>query len=331
MNRKKLLIVVLAIALLVGAVSAAVITYYGKVKVATTVSQAVLLDGNSYPFVIEETATVVGGESFCRPHYLTSQTSIPIDLQFDTTFSPALTDNEITVTYLKPLGYSWSGAIGGQPISIDVEDGECQVTWTVDFPLEAPYDEVTEGNGLMAVGLIIALDGEGYGPAFQIHNNDGTDSNYPWGTWLYSPWGPTIGDGWFGWHSGSINTPVSDLDWVDCTGGRYNEVNPDGLFTVIIDKCKLGEDFHWALYTAIGSGFNSNYLTYQQATYPDAFNWAEPLVTATNYEYALLMEELTSPFTLQPKETLDFIICYSFDPLIQAGTYNIYSTVQPPP
>jgi len=87
----------------------------------------------------------------------------------------------------KSLGYSWSGTIGDQPVSINVEDGECHVTWTIDFPID---DDPS--NGLMAVGLIIALDGEGNGPAFQIHNNDGTDPSYNWGTWLVSPYL----DGW---------------------------------------------------------------------------------------------------------------------------------------
>ncbi|GAH57550.1 unnamed protein product, partial [marine sediment metagenome] len=192
----------------------------------------------------------------------------------------------------KPLGYSWSGTVGNQPVNIDVENGECQVTWTIDFPMETPYDPL-EGNGSLVVGLVIALDGEGNGPAFQVHNNDGTDATYPWGTWLVSPWGPTITDGWFGWHSGDTNTPVTDLDWVSCTGDRYNENNPDGIFTITIDKCELVGDIHWALNLAIGSGFWSQHYTYEQMAYPVAtpgpsFNWGTPIVdmNLSNYEAA---------------------------------------------
>jgi len=320
MQRKKMLIAVLAIALLVGIVTAA-IPWFGQIKVTTTVSQAVLVDGESYADMpITQEATVAGGESFCRPHYLTSQTSVPVTLSFETSSSPA--SNEIHVTYLKPLGYTFTGTIGAQPVSINVVDGDNQVTWTIDFPIDG-----ATGDGSMAVALIIAFNGVGNGPAFQIHNNDGSTTDFPYGTWLYSPWGPTITDGWYGWWSSSVNTLVDSLDWVSCTGKRYRPDNPTGIFTITIDKSKLCEDFHWALYTAIGSGFIG--ATYQQATYPETFDWTKPIVSAENYKYTLLMEELPSPLTLAPGERLDFYICYKFDLLIEDGTYDIYTTIKP--
>jgi len=334
MNKKKMLIASLAIALLVGIVSAGTILYFGQVKVTTTVTQAVLLDGKSYADMpITQEATVAGGESFCRPHWLESQTSVPVELQFETSFLPTLTSGEITVRYLKPVEYSFSTTVGTQPVKIDVTDDGTHITWTIDYPLEAPF-EASEGNGLMTVGLVIALDGDGYGPAFQIHNNDGADDTFDWGTWLYSPWGPTITDGWFGWHSGDDNTLVTALDWVECSGGRYNEVNPDGLFTITIDKSELSDDFHWALNLAIGSGFYSNYLTYEQMSCPVGvtayFDWTNPIVNddMPNYVHATLTEEFTE-LILQPYEHLDFYICYSFDLLIEAGTYDIYTTIKP--
>jgi len=340
MNRKKMLIAVLAIALLVGTVSALLIPHFGQVKMTTTVTQAILLDGKDYTVMpIEETASVIGGETFCRPHWLKSKTSVPVELQFETSFSPTLTSSEITVRYLKPVEYSFTATVGTQPVEIDVSDDGTHITWTIDYPLEAPFEEA-EGNGKMTVGLIIALDGDGYGPAFQIHNNDGADDTFDWGTWLYSPWGPTITDGWFGWHSGDDNTLVTELDWVTCTGGRSNEENPDGLFTITIDKSELGMGFHWALNLAIGTGFYKTYLTYEQMSYPvgngfmgtPAFEWDNPIVDENipNYEHAVLAEEFTE-LTLQPGERIDFYICYSFDLLIKPSTYTIYSTVNPTP
>ena len=96
MQRKKMLIAVLAIALLVGVVSAATISYFGRVKMTANVSQAVLVDGKIYPEITEQTADVAGGESFMRCHWLQSQTSVPVTVQFDTAYDPALWDNEIT-------------------------------------------------------------------------------------------------------------------------------------------------------------------------------------------------------------------------------------------
>lgn len=61
--RTKLLIVVLAIALLVGLVSAAVLTYYGRITGTVTVGQAVKLDRLSVPdsLGITETKSGVAG------------------------------------------------------------------------------------------------------------------------------------------------------------------------------------------------------------------------------------------------------------------------------
>jgi hypothetical protein len=91
-----MLIAVLAIALLVGIVSAATISYFGQVKMTASVSQAVLVDGEIYPAITEQTADVAGGGSFMRCHWLQSQTSVPVTVQFDTAYDPALWDNEIT-------------------------------------------------------------------------------------------------------------------------------------------------------------------------------------------------------------------------------------------
>ena len=207
--------------------------------------------------------------------------------------------------------YYFTQSYGTQPVSVIVTETETTVTWTIDFLGEAPYNEpTTEGNGQWCVGLVIALDGDGEAPAFQIHNNDGTDSSFDWGTWLVSPYDTTIEGNWNGWVSSFVNTPVDELDWVDCTGLKYNEVNPDGIFTITIAKSKLVRKTHWALNLAIGSGFWSTYLTYEQMACPvgegfygsPAFDWGNPIVddTIPNYELAVL----TYPPPPKPKRSL---------------------------
>jgi len=240
----------------------------------------------------------------------------------------------------RTLGYSWSGTVTAldkegneHPITIDVTDGDCHVKWSIDFPTD---DD--PGDGCMNVALIIARDGDGNGPEYQIHNNDGATGDFPHGMWLYSPWGPTIEDGWFGWHSSDDNTPVSDLDWVECTGERKHSSNPTGEFTVAISKCKLVDDFHWALYISIGSGFY-NFGTQYLST-PEAFTWTEPLVDMAkpNYahaEIAELIQEITEDEgfmltgnngveckyiylgTISPCETLIVIQSYHLDASVE--------------
>jgi len=62
MQRKRLLIGVLAISLLVGLASAALIPYFGKIETGITVTQSILVDGTDYAAgPITETISTVGG------------------------------------------------------------------------------------------------------------------------------------------------------------------------------------------------------------------------------------------------------------------------------
>ena len=265
-NKKKLALFGLPILCLV-LVSAALLTFYGQIQQDVNVEQAVILtcgiSGCTENYLGE---TIYSGDTLISEVYtLTNNADTSRDVKLVTRYIPVIDVGEITTTYLKEVEYSFVEIVGTQPVNVNVEDLGDSIKWTVDFPGEEPYDGVTEGNGLMAVGLVIATDGEGEGPVFQIHNNDGSDSGYDWGTWLYSEWGP-IDAGYYGWFTGTggNNIPISNIDGVQATGERYNEVNPDGIFTITIDKSELGEDFHWALNLAIGSGFMGDYLTYEQ-------------------------------------------------------------------
>jgi hypothetical protein len=320
MQRKKMLIAVLAVALLVGIVSAATISYFGQVKMTATVNQAVLLDGkdiNSMP--IEETATVAGGAFFLRSHWLQSQTSVPVDLKFET-YIPGDSAG-VTVSYLNSTGYKTTVTTSGTyPIKVTVEDIGSAIRWTFDF--FAYNTTAMEGSGHFAGAVIISLDG--VKPAFQIHDNDGTCATYSWGTWLYSPYDLT-GGGWYGWHTSEAawNTPVGSLWWVDATGGRDFTVNPEGKLTVTIDKTKLDATFGWAVYASQYGFYSPNNGV---SCYPTNFAWG-----SEKFVLAAILEEITSPFTLYPGEVLPFYIKYKFAVDIQPGTYTIYSTVKPAP
>lgn len=198
------------------------------------------------------------------------------------------------------LGYSFTESIDIEGSDFDllltVEDGDGWQTWTFDFPVE----EFT-GDGNLNVGLIIALDGEGNGPAYQIHNNDGTDATYPFGTWLMSPWGPTIGDGWFGWHSGDTNTPVTALDWVEASGNRNGHT--DGILQIKIKKSELVGTIHWAASPTVGSGFWDAYDVTMQI--PTAFDWGTPLVTMSIPNY---IEADISELTVEILESEGFYL-----------------------
>lgn len=241
-------------------------------------------------------------------------------MSFGTTITPAI--DGITVKYLAPVKYSLATTAGGlknDDVEIDVTDDGTSVTWTIDFP-----DQV--GSGLKHVALIIALEGDGEGPAYQIHNTDNTEFTLTDGTllvpgtWVVSPYYDDA------WHSNDINTLVTALDWVTCSGERYSA---DGLYTISIDKSELGNDFHWALSLAIGSGGE---LIYEYMACPGPsmvwFNWGNPEVDMwiPNYWHATLAEEIVEPLILEPGVLFDFKICYTF-PIDIAGDYTITTTV----
>jgi len=193
----------------------------------------------------------------------------------------------VSATDIAYIEYSYSADIDIEGSDSDlvltvIDDGD-YVTWTFDFPVE----EFT-GDGNLNVGLIIALDGEGEGPAFQIHNTDSNDMTFldgtpvEAGTWAMSPWG-TIDDdeGWNGWH-GDMNTLVTDLDWVEASGNR-NVPHEDGVLQIKIDRAVLGSEFHWAASPTVGSGFwDAGDVTMQV---PTAFGWSTPIVDMTVPNY----------------------------------------------
>jgi hypothetical protein len=265
------------------------------------------VDGHSYPYVIPETATVAGGESFCRHHWLTSQTSVPVELEFVTDKGGA--GVEITVSYFKSADYSMvvdTVPSTGIPIGVTVEDTGEWIQWTFNYFAHHEPGNVVDK---LAAAVVISYNGET--PAFQVHNNDGVTPGYDVGTWLYCPYI----DGWWTVGNHDYNTPVADIGWIDAT-----TTPGDGKIVVQISKAKLCATFHWAVYAAIRSGGD---LPYTMSVYPEGFNWV------TGFESATILEPIDAQFTLVGGERLDFYICYKFAEDIQGGTYYIYTTVYP--
>jgi len=171
------LLAILLVASLAVAGFGAVLTYYGSITSEVTVKQAVLVDGVGIGTPITESFTeVTGGDTVITEHTLENLAEVDAPVVLSYKILPSADD--IEVTYLLPVeGTVFASDVGTQGTTVSVSVDEEAVTWNIDFPSGT-------GNGLYAVGLVIATKGEGEGPDFQIHNNDGTDPNYEWGTWL---------------------------------------------------------------------------------------------------------------------------------------------------
>lgn len=157
-------------------------------------------------------------------------------------------------------------AVGTCPTEITIDLVDDSVVWTIDIDMEAASASLADHIGY---ALVISLDH--IESAFQIHSNDGVDDTYAWGTHLYSEYVD-------GWHTGTTNTLVSNLDWVEATGDYLIVDNPDGIFTVTIDKAKLAPEFYWGVaifartcdtrYPAEWVGWSGDASTYATYTIP---------------------------------------------------------------
>jgi len=161
-------------------------------------------------------------------------------------------------------------AIYGIPIDVTVEDTGDWIQWTFDFFTHNTSN--AQGGGKFAVGLIISFDG--VTPAFQVHNNDGTCSAFPWGTWLYSEY--DLDGGWCGWHTSeeAWSTEVSGMSWIQAEGNMYFVSNPDGILVVRILKSALDGTFGWAVYASIA---HFNTIPYSISVYPENFDWCSEI------------------------------------------------------
>jgi predicted ribosomally synthesized peptide with SipW-like signal peptide len=174
----------------------------------------------------------------------------------------------------KPLDYSFEGISttyisykeNGIDVDITVEQDDCETTFTFDFPIDEDA-----GNGNMGYGLVLSFDG--VHPVFQIHNNDGTDHYYEFGTHLFSEW--VEGEGYNGWLTGwggtgertANNIPVSEVGWISCTGERKHDDNTAGVFTVTFKGCMLPENIYWAVHFGAGGFWDYGGLS----KYPEAW------------------------------------------------------------
>jgi len=307
------LIAIALVGLLTIGAGATLLTYYGSIGGTVTVKQAVLVDhkGIGTP-ITEEFGDVTGGDIVYTSHFLENMASIPAPVRLRPLVVP---DGEgVTVKYLKSANYKKTvttvPVAGTHEVDVTVEDTGEWIQWTFDFLKHCVGDPV--GDGAFRASVTISFDGGT--PDIHVHNNDGTCSAYPWGTWLYSEYSD-------GWHTGEeeYNTPVEDISWIDAIGETEYTSNADGKLIVKIRKAYLGESFYWGVWVATTGGFSNP--GYSMSAYPNGFDWSSTPVL----EKAIILQEITE-VTLGVGEVFDFTICYTF-PIAAAEGYTITTYV----
>jgi len=142
--------------LCIGIVSAAILEYYGQIQTTVDVKQAVLLDGKDISQMpIVESATVVGGEILYGCHSLQSQTSVPVTVQFETTYSPELADNEIVTEILEIFDEAYPA------------NYTPPTTWDIKVP--GDYDTISAAIAAATGGEVIAVEAGTYNEELTIN------------------------------------------------------------------------------------------------------------------------------------------------------------------
>lgn len=285
---------------------AALLTYFTNITANTEVSQAVVFKDGTASKVYGFDGGIYAGNGFSELFTLKNRAGVEAPVEIQTTgIEPG-----IDVKYFTFLGYeSTQNTPTKEVVVTDLGD---KIEWVITYDgADAKYN-----NGHASAGLIIADDS---GVVYQIHNNDGSDASYAWGTWLYSPYSTSLSSScaWNGWHSGCVNVEVINLDWVTAVGERYKVDNPDYEFVITIDKSRLeGDSFRWVVYSAQDAAFTN-----------PAFGWAA--VDTNNMHVANVGEEITNPFVIFPSQEFDFVSIFKFDVALAPQTYNLETKVIP--
>jgi len=317
MQRKKMLIAVLAIALLVGVVSAATISYFGQIQMTANVRQAILLDGKDYTTMpITEPVDVAGGESFWRLHYLQSQTSVPVTLKLETSYSPLLTDAEITTTY-------------NTEITDDNTNFGSRSNEIVAIGVSLTLNQIFAGDGLK-YKYAVMVGGTWSGASPIVAVLDLTDGRH---IVLFPGWGA---------RTGTHTLQFSDTVAWD-TGGN-NKVD----FTIYLPDFSGGAQWssnseygNWNYLKASGSStggalpLTGTEVVTRIAIQHQGANTSEKdrldLLAFGGYSFPFIQILESVSFTLQPGQTVYFVARYKFALDVYPYAYTITTTVKPAP
>lgn len=285
---------IVAIVASAGLVSAALLTYYGKITMTADVQQSVTVDGKDYrdPITYELEVDVPGGETFCFAHWLTNQASVPAEVSFVTSYWPD--GDGITTTY-EQLESSWTTTVeqtnpGPFDVDISFSMSDGSFTWTFDADTEDGDFSVAEGLGLGS-STNLQLDDSASDPGFYVLNiKDGTYTKHGW----------VDEEGWHTYASGDL----SELTWL-----TYSKSTGHTEFTIansFADEVKMME------------------------SQPFGNSFCPPAGTVyAGVGYLPSEPKSITEITLESGETVDFIISYSFAIDIKPGTYTITTEINP--
>jgi len=301
MQRKKMLIAVAIVAsLLIGSVSAYLLTYYGYIQTTATVGQLVLLDGHDYSIPATHTLSAYGGDEFCFAHWLKNQGHVDVNIN-QVTYGA----DGIAVEFYKPVKLELTTSDFKYKYDQTLFDAYAAVFWNGgNVVWEVAIDE-SDISGHWSTGVQVMI-ADASNPKFILGWSPGESTTSP----IYKEW---TGTGW--------GTPTTVLPDGMSVNGSYNEVRYKIEIPVkYLGGC--GATFRWAINIEASwpGSTGSHYAQYPK----DWVRW-----TATGTASFTIGTSISFPYKLKAGERLDFIICYKFPLLIGPGEYIITTYFKP--
>jgi len=294
---KKILIAGLAISLLIGAASAALLTYYGRIETSATVGQSVLLDDKDIAGMpILETISAFGGDKVCMYHWLRNRANVPVPVNLVSWGAP---DGATVKYYTMGTSTTWHvpADLGDANTFNDVE---AYITKTdkaasVEFKVQIVPDSAHYGMG-------IAISTSRSTIGFQVWYREYAE---PKG-WYYQkyPWTSTVSE------------LAASGTGITATADYLGKVFTVDIPIELLGGC--GAEYYFAI----------QFRTLLLGTYPAGLNlWAQ--TDASIFAGAIVGTIPTMPITLESGEVLPFYICYEFDVAIAPGAFTVYTEVRP--
>lgn len=320
---KQVPVFLLALAMIGGLGSAAVLTHYGQITTSVTAEQSVLLDGLSWPdsqISDEVYENAPGGETFCFKHMLENRASVSADVEFvssgggvgiDTTYWTIDTPKKTTIELTSKdesnnwdetedmegtLTYTTIGPTFDYSISASGLDGDREYALIYYADEDPRFDEWENENGMVIETFTTESDGT------YDHDDASVDLN------KHLP----IANDW------NLNPPASNDycdnhngydDYDHCRGAKFWIVP-----TTNLDGAKLTDwnPDEYLFETDLGVYFDCD-ISELPSDYPLAKYGGEE-VTGT---------------TVDSGEEKAFFVCHAFDIAITPGDYTITTNVDP--
>jgi hypothetical protein len=179
-----MLIAVLAIALLVGAVSATVISYFGYIQTTANVIQSVRLNGKAWDDPTVYKPDVYAGDTWCTPDWqtLSNDAGVPVPIKLETTISPV---EGVTSWYTFIL--SVDGTVGDWDRIVTAPAGVSKLS---DITSLSFYWMANAASGLPYPVIELDMSDDGIADTWVVWNigpDKDTSGATPWTQWTGVP------------------------------------------------------------------------------------------------------------------------------------------------